>query len=882
MFRHKRSADDFDAEVRSHLELEAEELQAEGCAETEARRRARVGFGSVEAARERFYERSHVMWIDNLLRDLRFALRSLKKNWKFASLAILALSLGIGSATVIFSAVYGVILNTFPFANPNQVTSFGIRDLSGPGGFVREYLAVPEFLDYRDQTRAFSDISGEYGGFNSTPVEYTAGENSFAFSADFMSVNSFGFFGVRPELGRLPSQDDTRAGATPVFMMSDKLWRRQFESDPHIVGGSFMLSGTARTLVGVMPPRFRWGWADLWIPFPIDRARVDADPQLMKESLWCVGRLRPGVTLQEAEADLDIVAHRMAKIDPHQYPNRFTVTATRLTDRVVGPFRELMYPLLGAVLLLLLIACSNVANLILTRATVRKKEMAVRAALGASRARMVQQFLMESLILAAAGCAVGCLLAYAGIRALVPEIPYNTFPQEAVITLNPAVLLFSLGIAMLATLLCSVVPAIRVLRDDPQFHLMNTSRGAGSQAAQGKGRSVLVVAEVALSIVLLIGTGLMARTFLALTHVNLGFSPDHVLAASLALPDAESGKTEHRNEFLSELLDRANALPGVDAAAESLAIPPYVGLGGGVTVPGSTHSEHWLTGLDLVSDGYFRTLDYHLLRGRLLSRGDVDLVRRVAVVNRAFVQRFFGDRDPVGRPIQFDLALTGPSSASAPKLSFEIIGVVENEQNTGLTNQPQPEAYLPFTLPLGASPNLLIRTEGDPAKLLPSLRHILWTLDPKVAVGDAASVRSILERDTFASPRFESMVLGAFALTGTLLVVIGIYSVMAYMVSLRTHEMGVRMALGAHQGNILRLVLGKGLVLIAMGTALGLLSSLALTRYLEHLVWGVSVRDPWTYAAVAIGVVAMGLASCFSPARRATKVNPATALRCDE
>lgn len=892
MLWRRRKAEDFEAEVQSHLELEADELRAEGCTEQEAYRRARVSFGSVEAARERFYERSHWMWADHLARDLQYALRSLGKNWRFASLAILALSLGIGSATVIFSAVYGVMLNTFPYKDPNQITSFGIVDLAHPGRFRREDLSIPEFLDYREQTHAFSDISGEYGGFGSTPVEYTARERTLEFSADYMSVNSFGFFGVKPVLGRLPTREDMRAGSTPVFVMSYKLWRRQFDSNPKIVGKSFMLSGVARTLVGIMPPRFRWGWADLWIPFPVNRAQVEADPQLMKQSVWCVGRLRRGVTLKEAQADLNVVAHRIAKTFPQMYPKQFKVTATRLSNRVTGPFRTLMYPLLGAVLMLLLIACSNVANLILTRATVRKREMAVRAALGASRARMVQHLMMESFVLAVAGCAVGCGLAYVGIRALVPEIPYNAFPQEAVITLNPMVLLFSVGITLVATLVCSAAPAMRVLRDVPQFHLMNTNQGAGSAGGRGKVRSALVVAEVALSMVLLVGTGLMARTFLALTHVNLGFNPDHVLSASLTLPEPEYRKTEPRNQFVRKVLNRVRALPGVEAVGATLATPPYVGAGSSVTVPGKTHAEQWFSALDLVSEGYFRTLHMHLLRGRLLTYSEVEEARHVAVVNAAFAKRYFSGEDPVGRHIQFGINLTGTTAVQQPSSgrkstaarqpSFEVVGVVQNERNNGLRGYPQPEAFLPYTLPVPEDRGLLIRSGSDPARLLPALRHILWKLNPKVALGDAATVQSTLDRDTFANPQFESLVMGAFALTGTLLVVIGIYSVMTYMVSLRTHEVGVRMALGAHPADILWLVLGKGMVLIGMGIGTGVLCSLVLTRYLAHQVWGVPLRDPSIYAAVAACVVAVGLAACFSPARRATKVDPAIALRYDE
>jgi len=808
------------------------------------------------------------------LQDFRFALRTLAKNWRFSSLAVLALALGIGSATVIFSAIYGVILNTFPFADADQVTSFGIQDLTHQANGLREDLRVSELLDYREQTSAFSDISGEYGGFNSTPLVYSAGESTYEFSADFMSVNSFGFFGVKPVVGRLPTADDTKASATPVFMMSYKLWQQQFNGDPGVVGKSYMLSGVARTLVGIMPPRFRWGWAELWVPFPIDRAQVAADPELANRWVWCVGRLKPGVSLKAAEAELDVVAHRVAKTYPEAYPKKFTVSATRLSDRVVGPFRSLITPLLFAVLLLLLIACSNVANLLLVRATAREREMAVRAAVGASRGRLVQQFVMESLVLAGAGCILGCALAWVGIKAVVPVIPYNAFPQEAVITLNPVVLVCSLGITLLTTLACSVAPSIRALRGDLQSRLIGANKGSGAEARHDKGRGALVVAEVALSIVLLVGAGLMIRTFLALTRVDMGFNPERILAAQLPLPDSEFKDAQQRKQLMQRVLARVGQLPGVLAAGESLSTPPHAAGATQFTIPGKTHSENWMTALDLVDDGYFRALNVSLLRGRLLTTEDIEGNRHFVVVNRAFVAKFFGQDNPLGRSIQLG---SGPNTEPP----FEIVGVVSDQKNDGLENRVAPEMFLPYTISANDSYGLLVRTAMDPASELAAIRHAIWTIDPRVALGDAGTLHASLQRDTFANPRFEFIVLGAFALIGTLLVVIGIYSVMAYTVTLRTHEIGVRMALGAARGDVLRLVMTRGVRLILAGVVLGLFGSFILTRYLAHQVWGVSLTDPWTYAIVPLCVMAAGAASCFSPARRAAGVNPMIALRYD-
>jgi predicted permease len=816
--------------------------------------------------------------IASFLQDFRYAVRSLAKDRAFAFLAILALGLGIGSATVIFSAVYGVILNTFPFEKPDQVTSFGVQDLRNPGNGRREFLSIPEFLDYRQQNHVFQDISGEYGGFGSKPVRYTAADGTYEFSADYMSSNSFAFFGVKPVLGRLATPEDTSPGATPVFMMSSKLWQKQFNSDPKIVGTSFVLNGTARTLVGIMPPRFRWGWSEIWIPFSIDRGHVASDPELAKGWVWCVGRLKPGVSLKNAEADLDVVAHQLAKIYPDNYPKQFTVTATRLTDRVVGGFKSLLYPLLGAVLMLLLIACSNVANLLLARATAREGEIAIRSSLGAARMRLVQQFLVESFVLAAAGCFAGCLLAYVGIRAAIPFIPYNAFPQEAVIELNSKVLLFSLGLTVLTTLLCGLAPAVHSLRRDLRSGMANTGKASNAVFRHGKWRAALVIAEVAFSMVLLVGTGLMMRTFLAITHIDVGFDPTRVLSAHLAFPASSYQTKEQQKQFLGRVLERVGAVPGVAAAANSIAAPPQWGVRSNIAILGKTHSETWSTTGELVSEGYFRVLGLQLLRGRVFTSSEVDSARPLLVVNQAFAQKFLTGSDPIGQQVKLNALDDVPD---APHDYFEIIGVVNDQKNEGLLRRAAPEVFLPDTITGIGEHTLLVRSALDPESLLPAIRRAVWAVDPDVALANAGTLESFLQRDNFANPQFEAITSGAFAAMGIVLVVIGVFSVMAYTVSLRRHEIGVRMALGAARTHVLTMVLRRGLVLILAGIGLGLFASFSLMRFLSSQVWGVSLHDPWTYGIVAVCVGTVGLAACLAPARRATKIDPIVALRYD-
>src|SRR5215469_8787563 len=461
-FTSKRERE-LERELRFHLEQRIADNLASGMSPDEARRRALLEFRGVERVKEECRELHWESVVEGIWLDLRFAIRNLRKDPRFSLLAVMALGLGIGAATVIFSALYGVLLNTFPFKDADQVTSFAIVEQSHPS-LTREFLTLPEFLYFREHNHVFQDFSGEYGGFGSTPVRYTTGGSTYQIDADYLTVNSFDFFGVEPLLGRLPNESDVKPGATPVFVIGEKLWRQQFEADPSVIGRSFTLNGTPTVLVGIMPRRFRWAWVDAWLPFTIDENQVAANPTLQRRSLYTVERLKPGITMKEAAADLDVVAHQYAKVEPRLYPKQFTVNARTLAARVVGGFKRLLYPLIGAVLLLILIACVNVANLLLARATVREREISVRAALGASRGRLLRQFLIESICLAVAGCTSGLVLAYVGIKALVPFVPYNAFPQEAVIELNTKVLLFSVGTALITTLICGIAPAVHGLR----------------------------------------------------------------------------------------------------------------------------------------------------------------------------------------------------------------------------------------------------------------------------------------------------------------------------------------------------------------------------------------------------------------------------------
>ncbi|HKS83772.1 MAG TPA: ABC transporter permease, partial [Candidatus Acidoferrales bacterium] len=842
-----------------------------------ARTAALRSFGGVEKMKEECRDMRGAHWLENFRHDLRYGIRTLFKDRRFTLLAILALALGIGSATVIFSAIYGVILNTFPFRNADEVTSFGIQDLNHPRG-DREVYRFDEFLYFCDHNHVFQDLSGEFGGFTSSPVTYTGKSGTYQFDADYLSVNSFRFFGLSPLLGRLPSEDDVKPGTPPVFVIGDKLWSRQFNRDPNIVGQSFLLNGTPRILVGIMPPRFRWAWVDVWIPFSLNAGESGLDQDVAKQFLYTVGRLKPGVSLKAAAADLDVVAHQYAKIHANLYPKQFTVVTRRLSDQVVGGFKSLIYPLIAAVVLLLLIGCSNVANLLLARATVREKEVAVRSSLGAGRGRLIRQYLAESCVFAAAGCISGCLLAWIGIRLLVPLVPYNAFPQEAVIQLNLPVLLFAVGITAITTMLCGLVPALQALRGDLQPKLIGSGKGSGSGIRHGRLRSALVIAEVALSIVLLVGAGLTMRAFWSTVHVDFGFNPSQVLALQLAFPRGVHHTAQEETQIFQNAFEHIHNLPGVLSASIATSVPPFGGDSSDVDIPGKTHSEDWSSQFDLCSEGYFSTMQLRLLRGRLFSQSDVTSAQRVAVISQAFATKYFGDSNPIGQDISFKLFDEVPELKGA---LFQIVGVVSDVRNRGPRNSPAPEAYLPYTIIASGRGAIVVRTAMNPDAMVSTIRRTVWDVDSNLAMPTAETIETALQRQVFAFPRFEFAVFAAFAQIGVALIVIGVFSVMAYTVSLQTHEIGIRMALGAQRPDVMKMILRKGLILVVGGIAFGLAASWALKSVIAHLVFGASVSESVlsTFAIVALIVLAVGAAACYLPARRATRVDPLVALR---
>jgi putative ABC transport system permease protein len=802
--------------------------------------------------------------------DLSYGVRGLRNQPAFTALAVLTLALGIGAATTIFSVIQNVLLDPFPYTDARRVAAIQIHDLSSsrPGG--RTFFQTPEFLDYLEQVHVFEDV---IGGTNED-ILLTTREGTLQFTGGATTANTFQFLGVPALLGRTFTPADARPESPPVFVMAHKMWLRQYNLDSGVLGQTFVLNGVPTTLIGIMPPRFTKLAADLWRPIVLDRSNPDTRERYFNFQ----GRLKPGVTLQQAAAEIDVIAHRLAKVYPRNYPKEFNVNVISWVDSIVGPFRTTLYRLAASVGLLLLIACANVANMLLARAAAREKEMAIRTSLGASRGRLVGQLLIESLLLAAGGALLGCLLAYVGIKGLVMLIPDGLIPREAVIRLNVPVLLFSMGVAMLTALLFGLVPALQTAKRDMVEPLKDSGKGVSGGFRRGKLRNALVVLEVALSLVLLSGAGLLMRSFIRLQTVDLGLNPDNILVARLPLPRGQYTTAAEKQRFFQSLLARLHALPGVVAATETSTLPPYGGIGSEIEIPGKTPTEKSNAIFQLCSEGYLTTLGLKLIRGRFLSEVEVNAPRKVAVINQTFVTKYFGQEDPIGQNVKIKMLETMPNG-KVDNPVFEIVGVISDAKNRGIQDPPEPELFIPYSITPAFERGILVRTHTDPEALLNSVRREIWAVDRGVALTLTGTLNGYLSQFSYALPRFSLVLLGIFSGIGLLLVAIGIYSVIAYTVSRQTHEIGIRMALGAGRRQVLRMVGLMGLRLMAIGVVVGVLVSLGAARAIAAQLWGVSPHDPLTFTSVIAVMVLVGLAACYFPARRATRVDPIVALR---
>jgi putative ABC transport system permease protein len=806
--------------------------------------------------------------------DIRYALRNLKNSPGFAIVAVLTLALGIGSSTAIFSVLENILVEPFPYPDAQRFMSIDIHDTErneqgGRGGF-----SGPEFLDYVGKNHSFDRAIAA----DRVDVLYRSSEGTQLLRGTYVTPGTFEFLGMPALLGRVLQPADYEPGAPPVFALRYKTWVSQFGADPKILNTTLILNGTPRTLVGVMPPRFGWWDADLWIPDKPSRAVVSTAVAGAFPRFWfLLGHLKPGVTLQQAEADFTVLAKQLAPAYPKDYPKHFTVEMQSLADGVVGKFRTTLYIVLAAVGLLLLIGCGNVANLLLARATTREKEFAIRTAIGASRWRLVGQLLVESLLLALGGAVLGTLLAWGGLKFLVALMPQDTIPAESVIRLNGPVLVFTLSVAVLTALIFGLVPAMRAARKDLNQPLRDSGKGSSGGFRHGRLRDTLVVLEVALSLTLLVAAGLLMRSFVALREVHLGLQPDHILVARLPLPVDRYKTAAQVSGFYRPLLQRLKALPGVVDATETSTLPPYGGISSDIEIPGKSHPEKWDAMFQLCSEGYFPVLKIQFLSGRAFSEAEVNDARKVAVVNQTFVKKYLGTDNPIGKQVRIAQLAEFEDKVADP--AFEIIGLVADVKNRGLQDPVQPEIWVPYTVTGSAFRGVLVRTAQDPLTMLDTLRHEIWATDSSVALTFTGSLEGYIRQFSYAGPRFGFLLMGIFSCIGLILVTVGVYSVLAYTTAQRTQEIGIRMALGAQGSEVQGMVIGMGLRLVGIGVVLGVLDSIGLGRVVATQLWGVSAYDPWTLSCVPALLLATGVIACWLPARRASRVDPLIALR---
>ena len=864
LFLSDRVDAELDEEVLSHLEMLTQENLRAGMQEAEAQRRARIELGGIEQLKEQVREERLGNWLHSVLSDSHFALRQLRKSPAFTTVAILTLALGIGANTAVFSILDAVLIRPLPYPHAERLVKLGAVDLKS--GQFNGKTSYPDYLDWREQGHLFDKLAAyEEKTFNLAAVpqpEHVKG--------DMVAPDFFETLGIQPFEGRsLASSANQQA-----IVLSYSLWSRAFASDSRALGSSVALDGYSYEVVGIMPPGFQFPDAqtELWVS--ITPVRPDLREEIVTRGnleMSVLGRLHPNVTLSQAQAAMTVVASRLAQKYPASNQD-FGVRLVPLQEDMVGKFRPSLLILMGSAALVLLIACANIGTLLLSRAAARQSEIAIRASLGATRRRIITQLLTESLLLSLAGGVLGVLLAFSLMGTLLAWAPAE-IPWISSAHVNLAVLFFTALISVLAGVLFGLAPAWQISRNDLNSSLQQTSRTAPERKLITK---VMVIAEFALSLILLAAAGLLGKSLLLLTHVDPGFRTDHLLTVEVyrAMSD-ENRDVNWRNwtGFYQQLLARLQALPGVQSAGATLALPMQ---GRTWTVGFRLEGHAYGSLLDqpqaearIVSNNYFQVMEIPLRRGRYFSEYDAKDSPHVVVINETAARLYWPDHDPVGRFIRVPAFAAG---------HCQIVGIVADIKQNSLNDESTPAIYLPFTQEIMPWQTLVVRTKSDPLSLAALIRHEIAALDPEQPVARVATLDQLLEAST-SQPRFRTFLLGSFAGIALLLSAVGIYGVMAYAVSRRTREIGVRMALGARPANILTLIFGESMTLTLLGILLGLVGAYAVTRVLNSLLFDVSSTDPLTFGAVTVLLSCASLLASYIPARRATRVDPIIALR---
>jgi putative ABC transport system permease protein len=867
---------DLDEELEFHLDMRAAELSASlGLSPEDARREAVREFGDVGYTRrycidldtggERMTRRTE--WLDDLRLDLRHAGRALRANRSFTAVALVTLALGIGATTAMYSVVERTLLARLPYADAERLLRIYGRNAVHPRG----QIAAGDFLDFRATQRAFTGLAAfRWGGFT-----YSGSTEPRTLRGMRVSANMFDVLGARPLLGRTFAAGEDQPQSAPVVLLSHRTWRTVFGADPGIVGRTIVLSDQPRTVVGVMPPTFfiEDSDVDVWVPMELSTVLADANRVRKFRFLGMIGRLRPGVRAEQGEADLAAIAARLEREHPESNTG-VSVVAIPIRESIFGQVRAPLLVLTGAAALVLLIACANVGSLLLARTVARRHELGIRAALGAGRGRIVRQLLTEMTVLAGIGGALGVVVAHWTARGFVAATGLVLPPAQRVSAFDPTVLAVALTTALATVLLFGVAPALAGSRLDLRDMLGDAGRGLTQARSRVRIRAALVASQAALAVVLLIGAGLLIRSLYHLQRVDLGFDPTHLLTFRVDLRGAKYQTREQGNQLFEALHERLRSIPGVVAASSTGAMLLRGSSSAGLAIKGRPVPEGRLPeiGYASVARGYFETMRIPLRAGRVFDRRDGPTSPDVVVISESVARQHWPGGDAVGAFVRLG---PDPSEPWA-----EVIGVVGDVRQNGAAVDARPTAYTFALQDYWSGRDLLVRVRGDPSVVAAAARDAVRQLDPHLPVSRMQAMTEVAD-EILANRRAPMMLMSAFAALAVLLAAVGVYGVMSHLVTARTREFGVRMALGAPRGAVLRLVVGQGLATTGVGLAVGLAVAAATTRLLSGLLFGVRPLDPLTFSAVPAVLLIVGVVACWLPARRATRVDPMAALRTD-
>ena len=871
LFRRSQLDRELDDELRDHVERKTELYVAEGIAFPEARRRALLEMGGFEQTKEECRDRRRVGWIQDAANDVRYGLRVLRHSPGFAAVAILTLALGIGANTAIFSIVEAVLLRALPYDRPGELVLIFNVPLKRPNALGS--ISYRDFTELGGHNQVLSAMAGN--AFHDLTL--TGSGEPFIVNTAAVTPEIFPLLNAKPLLGRTLLSDDGKKGAAAVAVLSEELWRSRFGANPNLVGQSITLDMRSFTVVGILPASFRYpdgaAHQDVWIAIAQDPLFGPLMLHAGTRAMSGIGRLKPGVTLEQAQAEMNVLGARLAQ----EYPSDDSGTTIRLQpyrQAVVGTVRPAILLLMGAVGLVLLIACANIANLLLARATARGREIALRIALGATRTRIVRQLLTESILLGVLGGAAGVLLAVWGVRVLASLLPREV-TRIGTIQVGTPVLAFALGLSFVAALVFGLAPALLATASNLHTNMQEGGERGGQRGGQ-RVRSWLAVAELSLAMVLLVASGLFLRSFALVTAVNPGFDADRVIEAEVSLPRFLYSTPQQWTAFSNELLAHLQAEPGMRDAAMAAPLPmdrqgaatfPFSIVGNAPLPAGKTPTADYET----VSPDYFRVLRIPLLRGRFFSEQDSPSNAKVAIISETLARRYFPDQDPIGREMKFGF----PPDTNVTR---QIVGIVGDVRDVSLSRIPGPMMYVPFAqAPLWGG-EIVVRSTLDTSSVAAGVRQAVHAINKDLPVTDIAPLAAAVDQSV-AAERFRTILLGLFGAIALLLATVGIFGVISYSVSQRTREIGVRMALGAQRHDITRLVLGQGTKLALAGLVIGFAAAFLLTRFLSGLLYGVSARDPLTYSGVALVLFAVALIACYMPARRAARVDPMQAIR---